>query len=108
MAFCSVSCREAADVAYHAAECGHATFLEAFGIGRAAVRVVLTAGWQRLQALRAQLPAVGSSCRADSCSCHRPDGDRYLSVFHLVHHLAQTHAEDAYHYGRVRGHWAGY
>ncbi|XP_043214854.1 SET and MYND domain-containing protein 4-like [Amphibalanus amphitrite] len=99
--FCSAACRDAACAVYHAAECGHTAFLEAFGIGRAAVRVLLTAGWQRVRALRTQLAAVGSSCRADSCSCHRPEGDRYLAVFHLVHHLAESHTEDAYHYGRA-------
>ena len=104
MGYCGAACREAA-AAYHGSECGQADFLEAFGIGRAAARVVLTAGWRRLEALRRQLPQVGGSCRPDRCSCHRPDGDRYLAVFHLAHHLQRCQPEDVYHYGRVSPAW---
>ncbi|XP_037088056.1 SET and MYND domain-containing protein 4-like [Pollicipes pollicipes] len=35
------------------------------------------------------------------CGCSRPDGDRYLAVFHLMHHLRECDEESAYHYSRA-------
>ncbi|XP_037086790.1 SET and MYND domain-containing protein 4-like [Pollicipes pollicipes] len=75
--FCSAACRSAADAIYHAAECGHAIFLEAFGIG------------------------VQGRVTVMRCGCSRPDGDRYLAVFHLMHHLRECDEESAYHYSRA-------
>ncbi|KAJ9592588.1 hypothetical protein L9F63_015726, partial [Diploptera punctata] len=92
MAFCSVSCRDAACSSYHRYECHYMDLLVGSGMSilcHLALRMVTQAGLQYFKDIKHSL--------AESFSQPTSDPEKYMSVYNLVTHADKRPAQDFLH-----------